>query len=83
MLSRFIINETSGSPQDIHFKTFKKGRLGLLSLKYRPQKLNIVNVHVSNHKAPQREALVKLRRTLKAKKTSRTQGYSSWVIGTL
>ena len=64
----FIINETTGSPQNIHFKTIEKGRSGLLSLKYRPQELNIVNVYMPNHKAPQREALIKLRRTLKAKK---------------
>ena len=60
----FIINESAGTPQNIQFKVIEKGRLGILSLQYRAQEMKIINIYRPNHKAPQREVLVKLRRML-------------------
>ena len=59
-----VINESAGTLQNIQFEVIEKGRLGILSLQYRAQEMKIVNVYMPNHKAPQREALAKLRRTL-------------------
>jgi len=70
----FIVNKATGTPEDIRFEQFEKGRLGMLSLRYGSQELNIVNVYMPNHKAPQKEALVKLRRTMKARRTL-------WILG--
>ena len=64
----FIINESAGTPQDIQFEVIEKGRSGILSLQYGAQEMKIVNVYMPNHKAPQREALIKLRRTLRARR---------------
>ena len=63
----FIINESAGTPQNIQFEVIEKGRSGILSLQYGAQEMKIVNVYMPNHKSPQREALVKLRRTLRAR----------------
>jgi len=41
----FIVNEAAGTPQDIRFEQFEKGRSGMLSLRYGLQELNIVNVY--------------------------------------
>jgi len=63
----FIINELVGTLQYIQFEVIEKGRSGILSLQYGAQEMKIVNVYMPNHKSPQREALVKLRRMLRAR----------------
>jgi exonuclease III len=61
----FIVNDNTGSPQKTHFEEIVKGRIGMLSLKYGSQILNIVNVYMPNQKLEQRETLKGLRRKLK------------------
>lgn len=65
--SMFIISNRAGSPQSIRYTTFKKGRVGMISLDYRGQELNIVNVYMPNQKPQQREALENLQRDLEEK----------------
>jgi exonuclease III len=61
----FIIDDRAGTPQNIRFEKFEDGRIGMLSLEYGDQELNIVNVYMPNHKAQQKEALINLKRDLK------------------
>ena len=61
----FIVSERTGTPQDINFKVFEKGRSSILSLKYKNQELSIVNVYMPNHKTLQKEALINLTKELR------------------
>jgi hypothetical protein len=61
----FIVSDNTGSPQNIHFEELIRGRVGLLSLEYGAQVLNIVDVYMLNHKSEQCEALKDLRGKLK------------------
>ena len=61
----FIVSERAGTPLDLGFKVFEKGRSGILNLKYENQELNVVNVYMPNHKALQKEALENLTRELR------------------
>ena len=61
----FILSESARTLNDMNYKSFECGRTGMLSLKYRDQTLNMVNVYMPNDKTHQRETLTNLRRALK------------------